>query len=661
MKSIKQKILLSMVAVVVVGMVVSGVVSVFMSFRSSEMLMEHSMKGTVAVTADRIEQELTAYLNVAKMTGQLASLSDATISVSQKQQRVLEIAQEYNMADATLIDATGKGLFDGNDYSDREYFQRAMQGESYVATPIISRVTGKPIISVVAPVYDGGTVGNAIVGVVVFLPEENFLNDILASIDISDGNQSYMIDQDGNTIADSEDPTKVLNENVEELAKSDKSLVERAAHHAEMRAGKTGVGEFPHKDHNDVLSYAPIDGTDGWSLALAVPDTDFMGTVYTATVIVVIIIILVIIIGVIVAIRLASSIGKPIQLCTERIDELAKGNLTDAVTIVNTNDEIGRLTKSTAAIVENIRNVIGDMGYLLSEMASGNLDVRSRNYDYYIGDYKAMIESAREIARGVSSALSQIGAASNQVSAGSEQVSSGAQSLAQGATEQASAVEELSATISDISQESQNTAERAEIAKTRSNETGALVQASNDYINNLDSTMDGISVSSQEIGKIIATIENIAFQTNILALNAAVEAARAGQAGKGFAVVADEVRNLASKSDQAAKDTKQLIEKSIMAVDEGVEMMGKVKTNMAQVMESTGDAVSRMVEVADAVARQNEAIMQVTQGIDQISSVVQTNSATAEESAAASEELSGQAEMLKNLVASFKLRDDSAR
>ena len=219
-------------------------------------------------------------------------------------------------------------------------------------------------------------------------------------------------------------------------------------------------------------------------------------------------------------------------------------------------------------------------------------------------------------------------------------------------------MEELSATINDIANDSKRTAELAMQSKQAADSAGEELTASNEYIQTLSDAMKNISESSQEISKIIATIENIAFQTNILALNAAVEAARAGTAGKGFAVVADEVRNLASKSDQAAKATKDLIEKSINAVSDGVGLMDKVSSAVNSVMQSASVAVTGMDEVAEAVQRETEAVLQITQGIDQISSVVQTNSATAEESAAASEELSGQAEMLKSLIGNFKLRQD---
>lgn len=657
MKSVKGKILLGMVVTIVIGMVVIGVVSIAMSLRSSNSLLQTAMQGTAEITASRVEYELRSYIEIASTAGQSDVLSNPDVALTEKEAYINQMAQNYNMTRGNLLDLQGNSYFDGNNYSDREYFQRAKEGESFVSTPTLSKVTGELSILVAAPVYQDGDTSKPIIGVVYFVPQETFLNDIMSSIHVSENSEAFMLDKDGVTIADITMDTIGV-QNIEELAKTDSTWSELAVYAADMRAGNSGVGQYKATGAKKLIAYAPVNNTDGWSLAIASPVSDFMGTVYVSAIIIGILIVIILLIGVVIAIRLATSIGKPIQLCAERIHKLSEGDLSSPVPQINSQDETGRLAEQTGRIVENLQNLIGDIGYLLDEMARGNFNVRSRDYNYYIGDYEQLLRHVRGINKQLSDTMAQINTASVQVSAGAEQVSSGAQSLAQGATEQASAVQELSATINDISTDSRRTAELAMQAKNAADHAGAELQASSEYIATLGNAMSNISESSQEISKIISTIENIAFQTNILALNAAVEAARAGAAGKGFAVVADEVRNLAHKSDQAAKATKDLIEKSIDAVNEGVNMMQKVNDAVGSVMESAGVAVSGMDEVADAVQRETDSIVQITQGIDQISSVVQTNSATAEESAAASEELSGQSEMLKSLISSFQLRQD---
>ncbi len=358
-----------------------------------------------------------------------------------------------------------------------------------------------------------------------------------------------------------------------------------------------------------------------------------------------------------IALIIIKSIVVPAEQVHVALSGFSEGKL-DIPVDYHSTSELGEMCDALRTSQHVLGECISDTCRLLEEMGNGNFDVRTKDDKVYVGALSSILTSVRAINRNLTDALSQINQSAEQVSAGAEQVSTGAQSLAQGATEQASAVEELSATIAEIANNSRKNAENSEKAASHSQDAGQSLSESSEYMQQMVSAMERISESSAEIGKIIATIENIAFQTNILALNAAVEAARAGSAGKGFAVVADEVRNLSAKSDEAAKATKELIDRSIVSVKEGNEIVQKVSAALQATNERAGLVVASVQEITKAAEEESEAIAQVTEGIDQISSVVQTNSATSEESAAASEELSSQAALMKELLARFKLRQD---
>ncbi len=354
----------------------------------------------------------------------------------------------------------------------------------------------------------------------------------------------------------------------------------------------------------------------------------------------------------IMAVKIIRSIAEPSNQVRAALVGFSQGNLGIPVSFTGKN-ELGEMCDALRTSQRVLHSVIQDISSTTGQMAKGNFDVELTAT--FPGDLAPIQSSVNQFVAHMSDVITNISQSASQVSAGSEQVSNSSQSLAQGATEQASAVQELAATINDISTSSKQTAASAEEARTSVGQAGEQVSVSNDYVKQLNVAMSNISSSSEEIGKIIATIENIAFQTNILALNAAVEAARAGSAGKGFAVVADEVRNLASKSDEAAKATKDLIENSITAVHEGADVVGKVTESLEKTTVLTSSVVTLMDQVTDAVENQTTAISQITEGIDQISAVVQTNSATSEECAAASEELSSQANIMHQLMAEFQV------
>jgi methyl-accepting chemotaxis protein len=359
---------------------------------------------------------------------------------------------------------------------------------------------------------------------------------------------------------------------------------------------------------------------------------------------------------VVLSILTSNLITKPLVGITKRLDSLSKGDLHSEVPQINTNDELETLAQAANRTIQNLSIMIADIRDRMKAFSDGNFTLESTTQ--YVGDLEEIEKSIQVFASNISATLTQINLAADQVSYGSEQVSSGAQMLSQGTTEQASSIEELSATIEDISRNVKKNAEHTQQANADINHVEEEVEICNKKMNEMVLAMEEISATSREIRKIIKTIEDIAFQTNILALNAAVEAARAGTAGKGFAVVADEVRNLAGKSAEAAKNTTTLIESSIKAVETGNKIVDETAQALADVVEGTSHVVNIVEQISQATIQQSQSIGQVTTGVEQISSVVQNNTATAEESAATSEELSAQAQRLKDLVAMFQLKGE---
>ena len=359
------------------------------------------------------------------------------------------------------------------------------------------------------------------------------------------------------------------------------------------------------------------------------------------------------------ALYFSSSLTKPIKEIENAAKDMAEGRLGTSISY-ESNDELGTLSNSMRYMIAGLTDIIADMNTQLGEMAGGNFHIESDKPEIYIGDYAPLLSSMRNIDSNLSNTLNQITIASEQVASGSSQVSNGSQALSQGATEQAAGIETLSDTIADISTMITNNAASAQDAKDSSGQALKDVECGSGQMSQLIGAMDEISNTSNEIRKIIKSIEDIAFQTNILALNAAVEAARAGEAGKGFAVVADEVRNLAAKSAESAKLTASLIEKSVAAVINGTTIADETAKSLERIVSGTQKTTELVDSIATSSSSQATSVAEITTSVDQISSVIQTNSATAEESAAASEELSAQASTLKNLVNKFKLKEDTS-
>ncbi|MDE7330658.1 MAG: MCP four helix bundle domain-containing protein [Lachnospiraceae bacterium] len=403
---------------------------------------------------------------------------------------------------------------------------------------------------------------------------------------------------------------------------------------------------------NDIITYN-TEGSDEAaeeSSYLYRTATNLMGTVIIA----------IIFVGVIFSFVIIRLIKTPISEIENAAIKMAEGDL-DVEISYTAKDELGVLAAQVRRLIHKLQAIIDDENKFLAKMAEGDFTVDSICEEEYTGGFHPLLVSFRGIAEKLNDTMLQISQSSSRVASEAQQVSNGAQALAQGATEQASSVQELAATINEISNKVNQNADNAQQANETACSVSTKMNVSNEKMQQMMQAMGDISNCSSEIGKIIKTIEDIAFQTNILALNAAVEAARAGTAGKGFAVVADEVRSLAGKSAEASQNTAALIENSLKAVENGTQIADETAKSLLQAVNDVNEMTGIIGQISEASSNQAYSISQIMMGIDQISSVVQTNSATAEESAAASEELSSQSQLMKSLIGRFKLKSSPSK
>lgn len=375
--------------------------------------------------------------------------------------------------------------------------------------------------------------------------------------------------------------------------------------------------------------------------------------VFTAIAVVCVVAGVSIVLAVALGVYIADGICKPVTELEKAAADISAGKL-DTDISYQSGDELGRLADSMRATINDLRFYIQDFGYVMAELSKGNLTVNTKAE--YQGNFADLQHSIMTLTEALNDTLRRLNESAEQVASGSEQVSFGAQELSRGASEQAASIEEVGDAIAMVSCQVKNNEDNAMQARLEARRVEEEMTASNQKMLDMISAMKDINETSGAIRKIIKTIENIAFQTNILSLNAAVEAARAGEAGKGFGAVADEVRNLAAKSAEASKSTAQLIQNAVAAVEKGTLIADETAKALVISVENVNNVACRVNEISEASTMQTESIIQINESIAQISEVVQSNSATAEESAAASEELSAQSQLLRGLAGRFKLR-----
>ena len=413
-------------------------------------------------------------------------------------------------------------------------------------------------------------------------------------------------------------------------------------------------------------------------------------------------------IGLIVAITFAIIVAKmitiPLAECVEIANSLARGN-TDLKINIRSKDETGILSVAMQNMIKSIKLMFDDAMYLAEEGLAGKLksraDVKKHQGDYakiikgfndtldiidepifevmkvvdkmahkdltarvvgnYAGDMEVFKEEVNLAAEYLENSLIMVDMAVSQILEASTQISTGAQTLAEATSQQASSLEEISSSLEEINSLTGSNADNAKSGLRLADQAVQAVDESNAAMEKMNKAMEAILVSSQETGKIIKTIDEIAFQTNLLALNAAVEAAHAGDAGKGFAVVAEEVKNLALRSAEAAKNTNALIDESSRNSEMGSRIVEQVTKSFVEMKEQFAKVKSIVNEISASSDEQAHGVNQISTGVQDMNRVTQQNAANAEESASAAEELNSQAAELKNMVSQYRLSSTVSR
>ena len=531
------------------------------------------------------------------------------------------------------------------DPTDRDWYTKAVEAKkTFFSDPYIDVKTKELVITVSKPIFhDNGDI--SVVAADIFVTS---VIDIAKS-NVNGGYYPILIDAAGDIVVHRNDAylPYVDNDESEHYTKaSDTSIA--------AIAGNENGRIYTGTDENGQLSiYAKENvGGYGWTIIYAQDTyTFYFSEMWLVIIFISVLVILTVISTIVLNIQINRKL-KPMSEINKAADSMKNGQLSYK-SGYRKNDEIGSACLAIEEANGMLKSYVSDIDRKLGLMADGSFN--NEITLQYNGDFADIKASMIKIQSALKDTLTQIETAAGQVSEGSAQLAAGAQELSDGAAMQAGAIDTLSSNCELVSGNVKTTADNANRANVIVTEMGEKVNLCNDSMNKLSAAMQEIGDKSGEIKKIIQTVEDIAFQTNILALNAAVEAARAGEAGKGFAVVADEVRNLAGKTADAAALTSQLIEHTVGAVANGTELTADTVDAMLTLVGSVDEAVSIVRSITADANAESEELEKITEGVEQIASVIQRNTATAEESAASSEELSGQAALLKSLTDRFEL------
>lgn len=641
--SLRGKIQLVFGGTIVIAMMVTGYLSYVTNMDLSRANMNSSLRNAVVLSTGQIGSLLDSYKSIVTVVGQDDVIRDTSLPDETRMKYIDSFAEEFGFVSGNILDESGVSIKDGTDFSDREYVQRALKGETNISNITLSKYTNTYGFSIAAPIR---TYAGNVCGVVYFRADIAFMQDIISQIVVSENSYAFIVDQNGVVIVHN-DEEQINNNNLIEQGGNAALAVQDGI------KGNVGVTSLEWAGVPQTMGYGPIANTDGWVLLVEAPESDFMGQGQRVMMTLVALNLAFIFISLVISYFLANGIAKSTAKVEKVLVSLAGGDFSKEIQESKRKDEIGILTNACVSLNKTLKQIIGEANQVLSAMAA--CDLGRPDMNDYPGEFDVLSDSVNSIKATLTGLMRQMKEMADSVGVGSTELASASSALSQGTLIQAESIQRVVDEIEHITEGIQSNSQNEDVVNNRLQNLDAQIKKSNAEMTELMEVVKGIKEMSTDIQKIVGTIDSIAFQTNILALNASVEAARAGEMGKGFAVVADEVGALAGKCGEASKRTEELIDTCIRSINDAMRYAENTFDSLSAIVTNSEEIAAAFGEITEDTRIQADKSENIKSEMMNISDVVQTNTATAEETAASTEALSDQADNLRDIVNQFRV------
>lgn len=634
--STKISIVFSLTIIILVYII--GTEACLYSYSSTISLVEKNSRSSAKTTARDIEALLQNYKNIAKASGSDITLI-GNVPNEVRVKKVEQLAKQYGFTSGNLLNKKGVSIKDGTDFSDRDYVKAALNGKTNISDVTLSKYTNTYGISIAAPLISSGR----IIGVVYYRADVDFMNDIVKHISVGQGSYAYILDENNNVIAHKNEKY-IMNDRYKEMIPKDiKNCI----------SSQNGSMTCAYGGDKYICGYSKIDKTANWRVVIASPESAYNSDILRFVKKLVISDIIALIAAIIVALIIARVISRPIVRVKNLLSALAQGDLSVQLNDTKNKDELGILQNSAVSLNRMLSDMLTQSGDVLSKMAA--YDLTSEDMREYPGKFNELAASINSIKAILSNMILNIQNSSVNVDGGSKQLAEAASMLSEGTMAQASSLQKLVTDVENVAQNINANSDKTIFVNESLGNLDSEIKDGNQKMQELSNVVRTVEEMSEDIKKIVNTIDGIAFQTNILALNASVEAARAGESGRGFAVVAQEIGTLAIKSSDASKKTAELIEKCIKGIESAKEYADITSDSLAKIVSDSNNIANAFDEMSKANEIQAKNANDIRNEIENISQVVQSNTATAQQTAASTEVLSEQAAALKDMTGRFKV------